>query len=664
MNTYKDYYETLTDSEREAFDIALKSEGGRVSFNFDNRCDSFHQFIDKSLTWASTPQGQEYWYDLSKEKRYTARERRLVRLYVDNEPEGQKTEIELCSAKAIMHPYYDINGEPRYVNQSALGTLDYFVEDGSRDGLPVLAMRSDRYAVISENSVGRAVLNYRRKWDDNFSEQASLIPIPERITHFNYCKERDTDKVFLKDAQTALRLGYHLHLGELLSFDELESVGKKAVRFMDLRYDTSIIIVNEQNPNPAYTLLDEKCTSWVNGKFKIPYAMHTQDIEIAKERNIIKYDYAGALVLSSNCVDVFCGEEIGTLTFYAPEIEDICRINIGGVYLNVDLVYYDGDCYLNQEFAGQNGLRWCSDCEEWYHEDYEDDHDHCYNDEDDEDERDRNNPRFGYHSQSHLDKSKGSKFKVGFEIEKECSQGCTHSHYSILDASGWVKERDGSLDDYNGYELVSSTYNLFTDEFINQAKELENKFPMLINGNASKNCGGHIHFSKADTLGADLLESICGYLPTLYAIYQHRIGKSYCEVKEKEQMKQSDNKYQAVRVMRNRIEFRIFPAVKNLSTLEWRLGLIRIMAKNPSSNPIEIANKLTDSRTELHKHFAKIFSKSVIMQRASKAIELAQKFDKNYYNIDLRINLDKIKAKESKAIRQEAGKKKRQAVTA
>jgi len=101
-----------------------------------------------------------------------------------------------------------------------------------------------------------------------------------------------------------------------------------------------------------------------------------------------------------------------------------------------------------------------------------------------------------------------------------------------------------------------------------------------------------------------------------------------------------------------------------LSTLEWRLGLIRIMAKSPSSDAIYTINKLTDTRTELYKHFAKILSKSTIMKRAQKALEYEKQYDKNYYNIDLRINASKIKAKESKAIREESGAKKRQVVTA
>jgi thiamine biosynthesis lipoprotein ApbE len=121
-------------------------------------------------------------------------------------------------------------------------------------------------------------------------------------------------------------------------------------------------------------------------------------------------------------------------------------------------------------------------------------------------------------------------------------------------------------------------------------------------------------------------------------------------------MKSSDNKYQAVKVMRGRIEFRIFPAVKNLQVMEWRINLLRLIAKNPSSNPIQVANDLANSRTELHKHFAKIFTRETIYRKAKKALEYAKKFDSNFYNVDMRANVRAIDSKISRLNKADAKK--------
>ncbi len=669
MNTFRDYYETLTPSEREAFDLAYNSLGRRANFDWNRHAESFEDFIDRSFVWADTPQGHDFWQGIGREGRvrHTAKDSRQVRLYVENEPEGHRTTIAYKDAKAIFHPFYDIDGEPRYINQQTLERTDYFCPHvNDRNGKTTIALRRDRYQVIrcGEGLYGsRSARDFVCIWDANYAEESTLIPVPSNSIQDREYRDRPTDRLYFKDAETALFCGFYVADNtEVIPFRDLPSRGMQAVKIYHPEHSGKVVVLRESDLGGEYTLLSEKCKTSAGGSsFYINYAVLTSDFERLKQEEVFVEDYEGEIVIKYNTEIVDCGGT-GSHRFYIPHLENQGTIEIDGARHSVNLVYHEGDVYLNDEIANDNGVYWCSDCEEYYHEDYSDDHAH--NEDDDDEEGYTNNPRFSYHSQEHYDRARGAKFKIGFEIEKECSEGCKHNHHEIREASGWVKERDGSLDDYKGYELVSSTYNLFTDEFMNQAKELEKKFPNLINGNASRNCGGHIHFSKADTMGEDLLESVCGYLPVLYSIYQHRIGKSYCEVKEKEQMKHSDNKYQAVRVMRSRIEFRIFPAVKNLSTLEWRLGLIRIMAKNPSSNPIEVANKLTDSRTELHKHFAKIFTKSVIMQRAQKALTFAKQFDKNYYNIDLRINLDKIKAKENKAIRQESGKKKRQAVTA
>lgn len=255
------------------------------------------------------------------------------------------------------------------------------------------------------------------------------------------------------------------------------------------------------------------------------------------------------------------------------------------------------------------------------------------------------NVRYDYHSQKPKRVYSNALFKIGVEIEKESYEGATHKAPSIYSRFGWVKERDGSLDGRIGYELVSPCYPLFSSKLYSEAVKIEETFPQLINGDISEQCGGHIHFSRRDMNGSATLETYCGYLPLLYAIYKSRTKKSYSHAKEKDEMKNSSEKYQAVRVLSDRIEFRIFPAVKNLKSLKWRIDLLRYMAKNPTASPLKVVNDLCDKRTSLHKLFKQIFAEQTIYKRALDTLVMAKQYDRNYYNIDFTKQSKNIQAK-------------------
>lgn len=256
------------------------------------------------------------------------------------------------------------------------------------------------------------------------------------------------------------------------------------------------------------------------------------------------------------------------------------------------------------------------------------------------------NERFGYHSSQQVKEiamPMNVVFKIGVEIEKQSRLGAVNGANEIYHEFGWKKERDGSLDDTIGYELVSPCYPLFTDDLINEAKAIETRFPNLIDSNEDKAnlgrfkeaCGGHIHFSRSYTSGQDTFEMISGYMPLFYAIYKKRINITYCEAKEKYRMKNSVNtKYQAVKIMDKRIEFRIFPLVENIKTLEWRIGLLRIMANNPTDSFIEVANMLCDTSSDLHKHMLKIFTLDKLKRRMLDSIDMALDFDRDCATYD------------------------------
>ena len=209
-----------------------------------------------------------------------------------------------------------------------------------------------------------------------------------------------------------------------------------------------------------------------------------------------------------------------------------------------------------------------------------------------------------------------SPYLIGYEIEKE-DEDAKYKHTlreirNDLTASRWRKETDSSLDGQTGFELISPPYELDVMKIDNQLRDHPMLRPM-INADYSSNCGGHIHLSKAHTSGTDLYKSIQGYTPLLHAMYQNRAENiSYCRAKSIEKMKAESvanigqaGRYQAVNIMQDRIEFRIFSAVRNVNNLIWRTRLIELMLNNPTEDP---RRAFYNIHTELKAHLSEVYS--------------------------------------------------------
>lgn len=176
-----------------------------------------------------------------------------------------------------------------------------------------------------------------------------------------------------------------------------------------------------------------------------------------------------------------------------------------------------------------------------------------------------------------------TKYRIGFEIEKE--DGGVKESVSIgefEDKTGylWRKERDGSLDDEDGYELVSPTFDFSIDHIF----EHINNNPILvkhINACHSTSCGGHINLSKKGYSGREMFSEVKGYTPLMYALYHGRVNKNYSKGKSNSDLINENEKYQAIKIHDNRIEFRIISAVPSVDVLRWRCELIEMMLKYP-----------------------------------------------------------------------------------
>lgn len=305
-----------------------------------------------------------------------------------------------------------------------------------------------------------------------------------------------------------------------------------------------------------------------------------------------------------------------------------------GWFCNEDYVYTEdtGNYFYNADVAESNGCWYDEDEYEWY----------------------QNNRRgtvsgnnASYHSchRHILCDLQTTPFRAGFEIEKEDGEAGLISYDDLYEDTSWVKESDGSLDSSTGYELVSPTYPLFTNDMetaINRSTDLQT----LINADYSDRCGGHINLSALEYTPEQLFEGVSGFFPLLYAMYEHRLNGGYCEAKKKHQYYGKD-KYSAVFIKDRLIEFRIFPAVRSVRNLLWRRDLIRIMCNNINADEIAVVKMMSTPTSPLYKHLRKVFSQEQIIRKIGMFVEYADIYCNKKIDIP-KNNIDKLKAKKDK----------------
>ena len=225
--------------------------------------------------------------------------------------------------------------------------------------------------------------------------------------------------------------------------------------------------------------------------------------------------------------------------------------------------------------------------------------------------------RLGYHELMRVNAEEiTSGFSVGFEIEKEDYDAMVSIEaIELYNQTSWAKERDSSLCDDEGYELVSPTYDLMSDTLDKHIKASES-LRDHINASKSARCGGHIHLGVAEYSGRTLFDKISPWVPLIYSLYVGRIGRNCCKVKKNDIMRLNIEKYQAVRIFDDHIEFRIISAVKDVDTLLWRRDLMRIIMNNLDYSPMRVIGELLDSKSPLHNHLTKQYSPSQVAVKA------------------------------------------------
>lgn len=216
-----------------------------------------------------------------------------------------------------------------------------------------------------------------------------------------------------------------------------------------------------------------------------------------------------------------------------------------------------------------------------------------------------------YHSRNseyyEIDPDFETPYKIGFEAEKEdadVKESVNIYEFNRITNNFWRKERDSSLDDHEGFELISPFMKLDADRimrYINSNSTLVDH----INADTSKRCGGHIHLSHRNLSGSELYDTISGYFPIVLAMYRGRIRNSYSAAGSKDDMKRGGR--MAINVKSDRIEIRVFSAIKSVDQLRFRLKLLQFICSKPSE---DFKTALDNIRASYKKLFSGIYDRS------------------------------------------------------
>ena len=275
-----------------------------------------------------------------------------------------------------------------------------------------------------------------------------------------------------------------------------------------------------------------------------------------------------------------------------------------------------GDWYVDGDACEYHGYRWDDNIGEWVNADDDD--------EDDDPETVRSYHHFSRVATYTRDTPK---WTIGYEVEKEdYDQKVMRDAADIYSDIKWCLERDGSLDDRSGYELVSPIFDMYDDAMIR--KHLDHPdVKRLVNGSFSERCGGHINVASTLYTPDELANGIMGFMPLLYSMYESRLNRDYSRAKDKHKYFVEKGKYSAMFIKDNLVEIRLFPAVKNVDNLLWRTGLIRIMVENMYKSEFDVLKMILNTRSRLHKHLAIIFDDAKIMDKASKFIKYSSVYN-------------------------------------
>lgn len=239
---------------------------------------------------------------------------------------------------------------------------------------------------------------------------------------------------------------------------------------------------------------------------------------------------------------------------------------------------------------------------------------------------------------SELSNAGKPQFFLGIEIEKE-DENFNFGNAQLKQLLKWRRERDGSLG-YYGFELISPIYSLTNVRAL--IKDLSH--PVLqagVNCGSSERCGNHYHLSASHLTVPELAAGMAYLMPLLYAMYPNRLNNSYCAPKRisgrvvysvinGDIRTTLGDRYEAMNIGEKTVELRIFPAVKNLRQLVFRLNIIRTyLHQLLYASPVQVIAEICDTRSVLHGVLSGVYNspdkiENLLFKYASYSIQYEQ----------------------------------------
>ena len=197
-----------------------------------------------------------------------------------------------------------------------------------------------------------------------------------------------------------------------------------------------------------------------------------------------------------------------------------------------------------------------------------------------------------YHSgPSSEDKTEGSEFAIGFEVEKTSIFGLKRDD---------VGEEIGAYDMFARYETDSSCgleaiTHIFPLSPVRSVKrkkffDMIDKAKEVLDSPTNNRCGGHITISVGKNGNSaihnpmrpiDLLEKVRGNLAIVYALYRFRLNNSYCSGSKDLKNVQNESGHKVVELKNgyNSLEIRLFNKVVNSEQLKLRYDLMYLIVR-------------------------------------------------------------------------------------
>ena len=158
----------------------------------------------------------------------------------------------------------------------------------------------------------------------------------------------------------------------------------------------------------------------------------------------------------------------------------------------------------------------------------------------------------------------------------------------------------------------------------------------IINSPCDSSCGGHMTISietKEKKLSKyDIMDKLKHNLSIIYALYPARLSKSYC-CENKKLIWQNNGKYSPVYLKFNRVEIRLFSAIKNVQQLKNRYDLLFKLLYYTFEKPVSFGVLIKKVTPNLRRMYSNHPNKILKINRV---IELSKSF--RMYLIDGKVS--------------------------